>query len=90
MRTALIASLALLLQLSPAIPAENFVPLGYGYTPERQKPPPPNSREQRRIERADVYESELHWQQRQRAIDRNFMVRPMGSDWSKDPFTPNY
>jgi hypothetical protein len=90
MRTAILAALALAAFSLPAIPAEKFVPLGYAYTPEKQKPPPLNSLKQRRIERADIRETEVYQWQRQRAIDRNFMVRPMGSDWSKDPFTPNY
>lgn len=90
MRTAMLAALALAASSLPATTAEKFVPLGFAYTPEKQQPPPLNSRKQRRIEQTDIYETEIRQWQRQRAIDRNFMSLPLGNDWSKDPFTPRY
>lgn len=71
--------------------AENFVPLGMGYSPERQMLPPLNSRQDRIIGQADVYESEIYRVQRERKLIESQLMRHIDHDLSAEPLlTPDY
>jgi hypothetical protein len=59
--------------IAPA--AENFVPLGLGYSPERQQLPPLNSPLDQLNAQTDVYESEINRIQRERAIQATELAR---------------
>lgn len=75
----------------PAQALENFIPLGLGYTPEREALPPPNSVEDRLIGQTDVYESEIDRLQRERKIFENELSRFIDHDLSAEPLlTPQY
>jgi hypothetical protein len=70
------AALAVLLTMSVIAPAaENFVPLGLGYSPERQQLPPLNSPLDQLNAQTDVYESEINRIQRERAIQATELAR---------------
>jgi hypothetical protein len=55
--------------------AENFVPMGLGYSPERQVLPPLNSPLDELNAQADIYESEINRIQRERAINATELAR---------------
>jgi hypothetical protein len=74
-----------------ALAAENFVPLGLGYSPERQALPPLNSPLDELNAQTDVYESEIHRIQRERAIRATEMARHRDLKLDTDPvLTPEY
>jgi hypothetical protein len=71
--------------------AENFVPMGLGYSPERQELPPLNSALDQLNAQADVYESEINRIQRERAIKGTELSRHQDLDLDTDPvLTPEY
>lgn len=71
--------------------AENFVPMGLGYSPERQELPPLNSPLDELNAQADVYESEIHRIQRERAIQATELARHRDLNLDTDPvLTPEY
>ncbi len=75
----------------PAHALENFIPLGLGYSPERMELPPVNSAEDRFISQTDVYESEIHRQQREQRIFEDELSRFYDHDFSTEPLqTPQY
>jgi hypothetical protein len=74
-----------------ALAAENFVPLGLGYSPERQALPPLNSWQDRVVGQADLYESEIYRVQRERKLIESQMQRHIDHDLSAEPvLTPDY
>lgn len=76
---------------SIAVAAENFVPLGLGYSPERQALPPLNSYQDRVVGQADLYESEINRVQRERKLMENQLQRHVDHDLSAEPIlTPDY
>jgi hypothetical protein len=81
-----------LLALAPvAGAAENFVPLGLGYSPERQELPPLNSALDVLNAQTDVYESEIDRIQRQRAIQATELARHRDLNLDTDTIlTPEY
>ena len=81
-----------LLALAPvAGAAENFVPLGLGYSPERQQLPPLNSALDALNAQTDVYESEIDRIQRQRAIQATELARHRDLNLDTDTIlTPEY
>lgn len=86
-----VAVAALLGAALPAQALENFIPLGLGYTPERETLPHPNSSEDRLIGQTDVYESEIDRLQRERKIFENELSRFIDHDLSAEPLhTPQY
>lgn len=89
-RTAVLAGLAGLLA-GPLGAAENFVPMGLGYSPERQELPPLNSPLDELNAQADVYESEINRIQRERAIQATEFSRIQDLNLETDPvLTPEY
>jgi hypothetical protein len=71
--------------------AENFVPTGLGYSPERQHLPPLNSPLDELNAQADVYESEINRIQRERAIQATELSRHQDLNLDTDPvLTPEY
>ena len=75
----------------PVQALENFIPLGLGYSPERQELPSANSAEDRFISQADVYESEIDRQQREQRIFTDELSRFYDHDLSIEPLqTPQY
>jgi hypothetical protein len=71
--------------------AENFVPLGLGYSPERQELPPLNSALDALNAQTDVYESEIDRIQRQRAIQATELARHRDLNLDTDTIlTPEY
>jgi hypothetical protein len=86
------AAMAGLLSLAGAAQsAENFVPMGLGYSPERQVLPPLNSSLDELNAQTDVYESEIHRIQRQRAIQATELSRHQDLNLDTDPvLTPEY
>jgi hypothetical protein len=85
-------ALALALSLAAAAQAaENFVPMGLGYSPERQQLPELNSPLDELNAQADVYESEIHRIQRERAIQATELSRHQDLNLDTDPvLTPEY
>jgi hypothetical protein len=74
-----------------AMAAENFVPMGLGYSPERQELPPLNSPLDQLNAQADVYESEINRVQRERALKATELSRHQDLDLDTDPvLTPDY
>jgi hypothetical protein len=86
------AALAVLLMLPTVAPAaENFVPLGLGYSPERQVLPPLNSPLDQLNAQTDIYESEINRIQRERAIQATELARHRDLIQDTDPIlTPEY
>jgi hypothetical protein len=85
------ALVAGLLGLAAAQAAENFVPMGLGYSPERQELPPLNSPLDDLNAQADVYESEINREQRERAIHGTELSRHQDLILKTDPvLTPEY
>ena len=71
--------------------AENFVPLGLGYSPERQQLPPLNSALDVLNAQTDIYESEIDRIQRQRAIQATELARHRDLNLDTDTIlTPEY
>jgi hypothetical protein len=71
--------------------AGNFVPLGLGYSPERQELPPLNSALDALNAQTDVYESEIDRIQRQRAIQATELARHRDLNLDTDTIlTPEY
>ena len=71
--------------------AENFVPLGLGYSPERQELPPLNSALDALNAQTDIYESEIDRIQRQRAIHATELARHRDLNLDTDTIlTPEY
>jgi hypothetical protein len=90
-RVAAVVAAILCASALPVQALENFIPLGLGYTPERQELPHPNSFEERFIGQTDVYESEIDRIQRERKIFENELSRHMDLDLSAEPLhTPQY
>jgi hypothetical protein len=86
--TALVGILAL---ATAAGAAENFVPLGLGYSPDRQQLPPLNSALDALNAQTDVYESEINRIQRQRAIQATELARHRDLNLDTDTIlTPDY
>jgi hypothetical protein len=74
-----------------ALAAENFVPLGLGYSPERQVLPPLNSPLDELNAQTDIFESEIHRIQRERAIRATELSRHRDLSLDTDPvLTPEY
>ena len=86
------AAVAALMSLAGgAQSAENFVPMGLGYSPERQELPPLNSTLDELTAQTDVYESEIHRIQRERAIQATELARHRDLNLDTDPIlTPEY
>jgi hypothetical protein len=71
--------------------AENFVPMGLGYSPERQQLPPLNSPLDELNAQTDVFESEINRIQRERAIQATEQSRHQDLLLDTDPvLTPEY
>jgi hypothetical protein len=71
--------------------AENFVPLGLGYSPERQELPPLNSALDALNAQTDIYESEIDRIQRQRALQATELARHRDLNLDTDTvLTPEY
>ena len=71
--------------------AENFVPLGLGYSPERQELPPLNSALDALNAQTDIYESEIDRIQRQRALQATELARHRDLNLDTDTIlTPEY
>jgi hypothetical protein len=71
--------------------AENFVPLGLGYSPERQELPPLNSALDALNAQTDIYESEIDRVQRQRALQATELARHRDLNLDTDTvLTPEY
>jgi len=89
-RTAVLVGLAGVIA-GPLGAAENFVPMGLGYSPERQKLPALNSPLDELNGQADVYESEINRIQRERAIQATELSRHLDLNLDTDPvLTPEY
>lgn len=89
-RAAVLAGL-ISLATGPVHAAENFVPMGLGYSPERQELPPLNSPLDELNAQADVYESEINRIQRERAIQATELSRHQDLNLETDPvLTPEY
>jgi hypothetical protein len=88
-RAALVAGLLGVAAIAQA--AENFVPMGLGYSPERQELPPLNSPLDELNAQADIYESEINRVQRERAIQGTELSRHQDLILETDPvLTPEY
>jgi hypothetical protein len=85
------AIMGILALVTAAGAAENFVPLGLGYSPDRQQLPPLNSALDALNAQTDVYESEINRIQRQRAIQATELARHRDLNLDTDTIlTPDY
>jgi hypothetical protein len=85
------AMIGILALATAAEAAENFVPLGLGYSPERQELPPLNSALDALNAQTDIYESEIDRIQRQRAIQATELARHRDLNLDTDTIlTPEY
>jgi len=85
------AIIGVLALASAAGAAENFVPLGLGYSPERQELPPLNSALDALNAQTDIYESEIDRIQRQRALQATELARHRDLSLDTDTvLTPEY
>ncbi|HEY7747461.1 MAG TPA: hypothetical protein VH933_02145 [Aestuariivirgaceae bacterium] len=80
-----------LLAAGAAQAAENFIPMGLGYTPERERLPPLNSPLDELNAQTDIYESEINRIQRERAIQATELSRHLDLNLDTDTvLTPEY
>ena len=77
--------------LTPAFAAENFIPGGHTYSPENNPLPPLNSEQDRINLNADIIQSEINRQQRERKVlDSQFQRFISEQQLQGADYTPEY
>jgi hypothetical protein len=77
--------------MTPAFAAENFIPGGHTYSPENKPLPPLNSEQDQINLNADIIQSQIDRQQRERKIlDSQFQRFISEQELKGDDFSPEY
>jgi hypothetical protein len=77
--------------MTPAFAAENFIPGGHTYSPDNKPLPPLNSEQDQINLNADIIQSQIDRQQRERKIlDSQFQRFISEQELKGDDFSPEY